>query len=321
MGRAGRGRITPPRSPFAGGTVTIRLDVSESDAKPSEVACSRRYDDRRGAVEVLRSARHPDAEELPYGYLYDGHPLIESWPTDATPTPYNNRIIEMRSTTYALAEMGIANVSMTPRDPPDPDMYFESPETGLVGAEVTMNMAHDESEFQDQMRQFIDYLNSFVEAPGFEFPFAVNLGFVKVPKVSAHEPIARDIIAQVRANASQKGRHEFAGDLGELFLQYLVADREEQPPFSGGAVANERGVPDYYETALRRIAEKRDMSDYSVRGRKNWLILSATADPLFSPDRFERLFETNVELGQFDCIVAVRPSSFVRFQRVASQAV
>jgi hypothetical protein len=113
------------------------------------------------------------------------------------------------------------------------------------------------------MRQFIDYLNSFVEAPGFEFPFAVNLGFVKVPKVSAHEPIARDIIAQVRANASQKGRHEFAGDLGELFLQYLVADREEQPPFSGGAVANERGVPDYYETALRRIAEKRDMSDSS----------------------------------------------------------
>jgi hypothetical protein len=66
---------------------------------------------------------------------------------------------------------------------------------------------------------------------------------------------------------------------GRVFFPESHRETRRRTGFSGGAVANERGMPDFYRMALQRIAEKRDMADYSVADSKNWLILAATADP------------------------------------------
>lgn len=275
-------------------------------ADTAERWVSRKYHDALGEIEVVRSTSNADADSLLQGYVYDGKPLIESWPRESDATPYQNHVTEMRVASFTFARMGSRAVTMTPRTPPDPDLFVDSYDTGPLAVEITLDKDFGEARFQNAMHQFLTYLNEHVAGLAVDFPVDVNLGFVSVPAARDHERIAKAIVANVRENASIAGTHHFTDELASLFAQYDVSARTDASPFSGGAVVNDRGLPDIYASVMVRIEDKRDGATYTCAGRSTWLVVGMSPQPLFSPDVMRALYETDIGLGQFDCIVAER---------------
>ncbi len=269
------------------------------------------YRDSKSNIFVERTKPNRDVEPLLHGYTYNGRPLIESWHVPSSRRISDNTAVEMRVASLALSRMGISKVSMTPQRPPEPDLFVESAVTGPVAAEVTLDKDPDEAAFQSEMQDFIAYLNRFASA---SVPVDVNLGFLSVPRKRNYQRVAQAIVDVVAANAASLGVHHFTGELTSLFSQFLLSTRTEQP-FSGGGVVNDRGIPDLYASARRQIAEKRDTRDYRVRGRATWLVVGTSLPGLMGPDTKEDLYRTDIELGQFDCIVLSDAADYVTFKR------
>jgi hypothetical protein len=121
--RVGRPRQAPiPRTPFAGGEVTIR--VTDGDDDTEHPILVRQYRDAIGDVRVTRrsSSKMPRVNELLDTYTYADRPLIESW-VEPDGRIVDNAIIEMRVGALSFARMGVAGVRFNPRVPPDPDLF------------------------------------------------------------------------------------------------------------------------------------------------------------------------------------------------------
>lgn len=291
--------------------MTIR--VTDGDDETEHPVLVRQYRDAIGGVRVVRhvSAQLPRVNALLETYTYADRPLIASW-VEPDGRIVDNAVIEMRVGALSFARMGVAGVRFTPRVPPDPDLFVDSDETGPLGVEITLDKDPDESSFQTEMQTYTAFLNSVA---GDALPVHCNLGFKTVPRPRDADRIARAIIATVRENADVLGAHQFEGELASLFSQYLLSKRSDDPPFSAGGVVNDRGMPDHYASAMRRIAEKRDLKDYRTRGRQTWLLVGMSLPGLFAPDTNRQLYDDDLDLGQFDRIVLCHAFDYVVFER------
>jgi hypothetical protein len=298
-----------PRLPFKGGTINIT--VTDGEAAPGEKEVSRLYRDSSSEIRVIRRTSRSDIEPLLHTYTYRGRPLFEAWEPNAI-APLDHALVELRVAGYTLSRMGIAAIAMEPRKPLDPDLFLDGAAIGRVAAEITLGKDANESQFQEQMQAFIAELNATF---GDTMTFDVNLGFVELPQPKDRERILKAIVAAVSGETTKIGKQHFSGELATLFAQYIVSERTDRPPFSGGAVSNVRGTPDFYTGTLRRIADKRDMKDYRVAGRETWLMVGMS-ESLLGPDTKGLFFGTDLELGQFDRIVLNDPSDYVSFTRV-----
>ena len=126
--------------------------------------------------------------------------------------------------------------------------------------------------------------------------------------------VAEVIISEIIAQAPTVGTRTFSGELASLFAQYAISPRGSNPPFSGGAVVNVRGLPDMYETTVEQISSKRDYADYRTKGRQTYLVVGTTVHKI-APDVMTRLYCTDFELGQFDCVVLSGHDEIVTFRR------
>jgi hypothetical protein len=289
--------------------MSLTINVVDG-AKPAAFEEYRQYCDGKSEVRVTRCSVSPDIQRILNTYRYNGKLLIESWPQDWGKTAFDNPVREMVTASLAFTGLGIEQVLLDQRD--HPDLLADSPKTGPLAVEVTTNLDPSESGFQREMQAFLEMFNRSLEQ---DFPCNVSLGFVALPPRTDYLRTMHDIAIEVRQNSSQRGIHHFTGALATFFAQFIVGPKEGELRVSGGAVVTERGHADFYATTLGRVDEKRDSADYRVKNRSTWLIVSVTV-PLIGPPTMEKLFATNMDLGQFDCIVLSSRNELIVFARL-----
>ena len=295
----------------AGMSVTIKFTGEPSKS----YGITRTYSDVAGTIEVVRRSAESNSmvDALLGGYIYRNRPLVEVWPVPGAGY-FGKETTEMVVCALALGRLGYEKVALEGREPPNPDLFADSEQTGPLAIEVTLNTDPDERIFQDAMRGFVDVLNEYVARAEHTFPNDVNLGFVALPRRGEYVRLARTLLAQIEPNLGKIGTYKFTGDLAGMFAQYIVRQRGDGPPFSGGAVVNVRGHADLLATAIERIVKKRDFKDYHTDGRALWLVIGVTV-PLIGPDVMGEIYNMNMDLGGFDRIVLSDTADMVTFSR------
>lgn len=301
-----------PRKMLGQGGIELTINIREGIS--AGYSHRRLYQKSGLDVEVTRRSADRRREQLLCEYIYDGKPLIESWPQERGKR-FNNRTSEMVIASRALAGLGLREVSLSPKMPPHPDLFVKSATTGSLAVEITKNIDTGDAAFQSGMRRFLTAVNRVAAGKASLFPCDVNLGFVALPQRADQERVAKAVVAEVLAHADARGARQFSGELAGIFSQYLIGHRGAAQPFSGGAVVNTLGLPDLTAITLRQIAYKRDLADYRVSGRATWLIVGMSG-PRLGLQVMSDLYSTDIDLGQFDCIVLSDVNELVTYRRI-----
>src|SRR6202011_3569955 len=90
-------------------------------------------------------------------------------------------VSELRVAALAFAAMGVHGIRMTPKQPPNPDLFVDSEATGPLGVEITLGHDHAERLFQSGMQEFCQALNERARHSGETIPGDVSIAFRALP--------------------------------------------------------------------------------------------------------------------------------------------
>lgn len=313
MGRKRKTRHPRQLADVSGYNIKIKL-VDKATRPPTE---TRVYDDGEGRVEaaIVPSFSVAEINPIVAEYLYEGKPVPDVWPT-AGKGPFGPRISEMVTACKALGRLGYAAVAMVPRDPPYPDLFVESPETGQIAVEITLARDEEEAAFQRRRTALQEFLNDAATAQNIVFRCDIDIAVVALPREKEMPALAEALLNEIRTNADTPGSYPFGSEVAGYATQYqvVVHGHVVRPPLQCAALANVRGHEDLGAVVLEAIAFKRRYMQYSTDGRPLWLVVGVIVR-LFMGSVMSDLYRTDVKLGAFERIVVSDESAMVIFRR------
>jgi hypothetical protein len=311
MGRPKRKQ--PPRVHPGPDGISLTIHVTDSATeRGSELEFIERVYDLGGKIAARRQASVEDFNDIAAKYTYEGNALPDVWPKwDGTKS--DNAVTEMVAAARALAYLGYREAHLTPRKPPNPDLFAETIESGKIAIEVTLALDEGEQQFQRSREEFQHYLNACASGRKLD-RLHVSIGFTSIPAPKHYERVAQAILEDVDSHTGTR-MYEPEGVLAEYISQIQILSAQAgKPIFSSAGVVNVRGHADLFEIAMQRVNEKRDLMDYETEGRDLWLVVGIQL-PVIGPDVMRALYETDLDLGPFSKVVFSQQGDLVTFTR------